>query len=274
MPEPVVQADPQVTPTPQADALPGEWAGKSAREIYDAYEAQRTAAEAYKAAAAGRDPEAVKEVWSWASQTAQAIREGRLTEKQAQQIAESHQQATQTTPDNDGFSFPDNYDDLTPRQQAQLLTQQMQAANAKELAKLVQAEAAKYGEQIKGWTSQQENEKSLLFNVLQAKLNNPKLDINTALQKAASLKSATPDQLLQMAIDQLGQPDNDTVVNEKVSKLVAEKMQKLENDKLEAMLGTSGARRKISLKHNKKSNEEVNRALAREWMKGGFGGNF
>lgn len=243
------------------------WGDKTQEQIWADYQAAHQAAESYKTALNGADPDAAKQGWEWARSIAQQIQEGKLT--YAQQKAAEEAVKTAQASHTDDFGLPTNYDELSPREQALVITKQIQEANKSALAEMVRAEAAKAQSAIQDWTTRGEQEKGLLFQVLEASRTNPKLDVKAALEQAAKLKSASPDQLLQMAIERLSTPDPNANFDERVSAKVAEKLQELENKRLEAAFGISGVKRKVSLNKTPKTREEYNRKLMKEWAKAG-----
>lgn len=252
----------------QQQAAP--WGDKTPEQIWADYQAAQQAAESYKTALGGADPDAAKQGWEWARTVAQQIQEGKLTYAQQQAAAAEAAKQDAAATQTDDFGLPVNYDELSPREQAYAVAKQIQEANKAALAEMVKAEASKYGSQIQDWMGRSEQEKGLLFQVLEASRTNPRLDVKAALEQAAKLKSATPDQLLQMAIDRLSQPDPNANFDERVSAKVAEKLQELENKRMEAAFGISGVRRKVSLKKTPRTREETNRQIMQQWTKAGF----
>lgn len=249
----------------QQQAAP--WGDKTPEQIWADYQAAQQAAESYKTALGGVDPDGAKQGWEWARSVAQQIQEGKLTYAEQKAAADA---AAKADDQRDEFGLPTNYDELTPREQALIITKQIQEANKAHLAELVKAEADKYGSQLKDYLGHTEQEKALLFQVLEASRNNPKLDVKAALEQATRLRSASPDQLLQMAIERLSQPDPNANFDERVSKAVAEKLQEAENKRLEAAFGISGVKRKVALKKQPKTREEYNRQIMQQWSKAGF----
>lgn len=255
----------QETTTPETHP----WGDKTPEQIWADYQSSQQLAQSYRDALGGVTAEQAKQGWDWARGIAADINSGKV------KYASQETTPTETKPTEvakDEFGLPTNYEELSPREQALTIVKRLQDANKEALQQMVAAESTKANTAIQDWITRSDQEKSLLFQVLEASRMNPKLDVKAALQKAAEFKSMSPDQLLANAIAQASAPDPNAGFDEKVAAEVARRLQEENTKRLEGAFGIPSSQRKISLKSKAPSREETNRKLMKAWLDAGFKG--
>lgn len=222
-------AEPDVKPTPPNPALPEKFAGKSVEDVvrmYTELESSvgkasqelgdlRKQAEAYSKIGS---PDDITQALQVGTQLYEALQDGRLVAKDTKDKSSHEASAPPPSPED----FFDGYDLLSPQEQAKKQTQHVLNTIIPYIDKLAVAANAEISKSAEA----SRQERRLLTRVFEMKMKNPQLDIESVLKRATELAGATPDQLLDQALQGVTAPEE---VNARVEERVAARLAELLN---------------------------------------------
>lgn len=286
MPETVVTPNPAqvaaATPTGQSQGtetgftMPAKFAGKSAEDIAKAYselESQHgkltNEAGKYKewdeVAKLGK-PKDVVEAINWARQVNQALKEGKITYKQAQQAVA---QGPGPQGGNDAPWDNENFDMLSPREQAKAIYDHQMNQGFNKTKSYIDEVAQGYGKQITDFGNMSKREQKLLFESIKAAIQNPGTDPEELLTQAAELASKSPEELLQMALqNKLSPKTQEAEIEKRVTARLAEEEQKRQNETAKQISNATG--RRPTFGNRTKTRDDENRAILQTLEKQGI----
>jgi len=148
--------------------------------------------------------------------------EARLTAHIAEQVetakaAAKAEGATKKEVTAVGNEILDRWADLTPQQQVAYMQEQVAAQVKAQVDQQVQAYWQQAQQQLNGATGSTQQQFDLLARALDAKLANPKLDLQKMWEQMGKLAKATPEELMKMAMQ------NATADDDYAAKLATER---------------------------------------------------
>lgn len=144
--------------------------------------------------------------------------------------------AAPTQPQTDNI----DYDALTPSQLRALLKQEL----TKDVGETLNAQVQEYWkqaqQQLQGATGNTQQQFDLLARAIDAKLKNPSLDIGQVWKQMTELATATPDKLMELAMNALSQPvELEKKIAEARAQWEAEAKRREEAERLNVLNGDS-----------------------------------
>jgi hypothetical protein len=231
----VVQPQGQPAAQVQAPAytLPEKFKGKSVEDVARAYsELEKTHGEvssrvgAYDKYAKLGSPEQVEQALQWAADVAGKLQRGELTPAQAQ--AQLNQNAATQNP----YESFDKWDELDGRSRADALNKLVTDA--------VKQAAKPYEDRLTQFQTNEQRQLGLLTQVFELAQKNPSISMNELLQKANSLASQKPEDLLNMALQSMVAPQQQEALKAQMrAEILAEQNQAAENARISALNGAS-----------------------------------
>lgn len=174
-------------------SMPEKFQGKSAEEVARAYsELERNYGQAQQYKTVYDQIQqygGLDNLTGWVNYGMHAYEQAQRSQQQPQpqQTPQTHQEAR---------AWWSDWDTLTPAEQAQRLVQQ----SVNPVVGYVNQIATNFAGQLQQWQEQQVRQNDVYRQVLEAKLANPNLDINSTLAQMLAQAQANPRQLLDMVV--------------------------------------------------------------------------
>ena len=244
--------------------IPEKFKDKSAEDIARAYaelESQhgKLASEVgkykgYDEVAKLGKPQEIVEAIQWARQVNQALKDGKITYKEAQKAMNQGPQGG-----NQQGSAPwdsENFDYLTPREQAKAIMDYQKSQGLGETKSYIDNIAQQYGSQIQQQYDLANKQQNILLKAIKQAIKNPDVDVEDLLSQAAELAGKGPEELLQMAMDARMAPKSmETEIEKRVNAKLAEKEQERINEQTKLINSATG-RRPVFAKQTKTRDDE------------------
>lgn len=193
-------------------------------------------------------------------------KEGRIFAKDPSELTTAEKRQVQQQQQDDysigDDGLPDNFDDLTPRQQAAAIRK----ANRRDLDETVAAKEKQYGETIQGLQGSSQREVNTILEIQAALQDHPSIKVKDLLTKMATLAATGTANPLKAALDEITGPARiEELAKTRAAEIIAEEKLKTEKARSEKVL-TTGSPIQQMIRARKQTSDRVTHDQLRDML--------